>query len=580
MSDASGGPSEFVLAGATVVDGSGDAPRVADVVVRDGRIASVGRSTGSDGERIDADGLMCCPGFVDPHTHYDAQLFWDPAASPSNLHGVTTVIGGNCSFALAPLRSEDADFTRRMMGRVEGMPLGALEQGVPWSWTSFGGYLDALEGRIAVNAGFFAGQSALRRFVLGPDANVTAADATTLPLLEAALSDALRAGALGLSVDGSTAHQDADGAPIPAKGADADELLALAAVVGRHPGTALAGIFDGGSTGWSDAELDLLPRLSATADRILNWNLLVVDAAFPERIDRQLALSDRARAAGGRIVALCMPTLVPMTMSFANYCALFLIPGWRETMALAPDDRAAALADPAVRRRLEAAANHEDAGMFRVLGDFGGYRIGQTVAPGNAVLEGRTVAEIAAERGADPFDTLIDVVLADGLRTVLWPPPAGDDDAHWALRERVWAHPDVLLAGSDAGAHLDRMCGAPYPTQFLAECLRGRRSMPVEGAVHHLTDRPARMFGLRDRGRIAPGAHADLVLFDPATVGAEPARLVHDLPDGAVRMTAGSTGVHRVFVNGVETVRDGREVAARPGRVLRSGRDTETVTAR
>lgn len=580
MSDASGGPSEFVLAGATVVDGSGDAPRVADVVVRDGRIASVGRSTGSDGERIDADGLMCCPGFVDPHTHYDAQLFWDPAASPSNLHGVTTVIGGNCSFALAPLRSEDADFTRRMMGRVEGMPLGALEQGVPWSWTSFGGYLDALEGRIAVNAGFFAGQSALRRFVLGPDANVTAADATTLPLLEAALSDALRAGALGLSVDGSTAHQDADGAPIPAKGADADELLALAAVVGRHPGTALAGIFDGGSTGWSDAELDLLPRLSATADRILNWNLLVVDAAFPERIDRQLALSDRARAAGGRIVALCMPTLVPMTMSFANYCALFLIPGWRETMALAPDDRAAALADPAVRRRLEAAANHEDAGMFRVLGDFGGYRIGQTVAPGNAVLEGRTVAEIAAERGADPFDTLIDVVLADGLRTVLWPPPAGDDDAHWALRERVWAHPDVLLAGSDAGAHLDRMCGAPYPTQFLAECLRGRRSMPVEGAVHHLTDRPARMFGLRDRGRIAPGAHADLVLFDPATVGAEPARLVHDLPDGAVRMTAGSTGVHRVFVNGVETVRDGREVAARPGRVLRSGRDTKTVTAR
>lgn len=580
MSDASGGPSEFVLAGATVVDGTGAAPRVADVVVRDGRIVSVGPAPDVGGERIDADGLMCCPGFVDPHTHYDAQLFWDPAASPSNLHGVTTVIGGNCSFALAPLRPEDADFTRRMMGRVEGMPLGALEEGVPWSWTSFGEYLDALDGRIAVNAGFFAGQSALRRFVLGPDANVTAADATTLPLLEAALADALGAGALGLSVDGSTAHQDADGAPIPATGADADELLALAAVVGRHPGTALAGIFDGGSTGWSDAELDLLPRLSAVADRILNWNLLVVDAAFPERIDRQLALSERARAVGGRVVALCMPSLVPMTMSFTNYCALFLIPGWRETMALAPEERAAALADPAVRRRLEAAANHEDAGMFRVLGDFGGYRIGQTVAAENAVLEGRTVAEIASERGADPFDTLIDVVLADGLRTVLWPPPAGDDDAHWALRERVWSHPDVLLAGSDAGAHLDRMCGAPYPTQFLAECLRGRRFMPVEQAVHHLSDRPARMFGLRDRGRIVPGAHADLVLFDPVTVGAEPARLVHDLPGGAVRMTAGSAGVHRVFVNGVETVRDGTARAALPGRVLRSGRDTETVTAR
>jgi len=571
---------DFVIAGATVVDGTGAPGRTADVTVRGGRVVSVGRCADEVCERIEADGLMLAPGFVDPHTHYDAQLFWDPAASPSNLHGVTSVVGGNCSFALAPLHASDAEFTRRMMGRVEGMPLGALEAGVPWSWTTFGEYLDALEGRIAVNAGFFAGQSALRRFVLGPGANVTAADATTLPQLEAALAEALAAGALGLSVDGSTAHQDADGAPIPAKGADADELLALAAVVGRFPGTALAGIFDGGSTGWSEAELDLLPRLSATADRILNWNLLVVDAAFPERIDRQLALSDRARSVGGRIVALCMPTLVPMTMSFANYCALFLIPGWRETMALEPAERSAALRDPAVRRRLEAAANHEDAGMFRVLGDFAGYRIGETFAPGNAGCAGRTVGEIAAERGADPFDTLIDVVLADDLRTVLWPPPAGDDDAHWRLRERVWAHPDVLLAGSDAGAHLDRMCGAPYPTQFLADCLRGRRSMPVEQAVHHLSDRPARMFGLRDRGRIAEGVHADLVLFDPTTVGSESARLVHDLPGGAVRMTAGAVGVHRVFVNGVETVRDGRALDARPGRVLRSGRDTETVTAR
>ena len=575
---------DLVVAGASVVDGTGAAARTADVAVDGGRVVAVGRVDGPARERIDADGLVLSPGFVDPHTHYDAQLFWDPAASPSNLHGVTSVIGGNCSFALAPLRAADAEFTRRMMGRVEGMPLGALTEGVPWSWTTFGEYLDALEGRIAVNAGFFAGQSALRRFVLGPDANVTAADSATLPALVAALEDALAAGALGLSVDGSTAHQDADGAPIPAKGADAAEVLALAEVVGWHPGTALAGIFDGGSTGWSEAEFDLLPRLSAAANRILNWNLLVVDAAFPERIDRQLAISERAREVGGRVVALCMPTLVPMTMSFANYCALFLIPGWRETMALAPAERARALADPDVRRRLEAAANHEDAGMFRVLGDFAGYRIGQTFAPDNAAFEGLTVAEVAAARGAEPsespLDTLIDVVLADDLRTVLWPPPAGDDDAHWALRERVWAHPDVLLAGSDAGAHLDRMCGAPYPTQFLSDCARGRRPMSLEAAVHHLSDRPARMFGLRDRGRVVEGAHADLVLFDPTTVGSEPARLVHDLPGGAVRMTAGSVGVHRVLVNGVTTVLDGTAIDVRPGRVLRSGRDTETVTAR
>ncbi|MEI8002062.1 MAG: amidohydrolase family protein [Actinomycetes bacterium] len=571
---------DHVIAGATVVDGTGAPGFTADVGVRGGRVVAVGAVTEAAAERIDADGLVVCPGFVDPHTHYDAQLFWDPSASPSNVHGVTSVIGGNCSFALAPLHDDDADYTRRMMARVEGMPLDALEQGVPWGWESFGGYLDALEGRIGVNAGFLAGHSALRRYVLGPSANVTAADETTLPRLRAALADALAGGALGFSTDLSTAHMDAEGHPIPAKGALPEEHLALCEVVGAHPGTTLAGIFDGGSTGWTDAELDLLPRLSATANRVLNWNLLVVDAAYPERVGEQMALSTRARAVGGRIVALVMPTPVPMTMSFANYCALFLIPGWRETMGLAPAERAAALRTAEVRRRLEAAATSEDAGMFRVLGDFGGYRIGDTVSAANAGLTGRTVADIAAERGADPFDTLIDVVLTDDLATVLWPPPAGDDDAHTALRAGIWDDPDVLLAGSDAGAHLDRMCGGSYPTQFLAECLRGRRPMSMEQAVHHFTDKPARLFGLRDRGRVVEGAFADLVVFDPATVGSLPARQVYDLPGGAVRLIADSVGVHRVFVNGVETVRDGASTGSTPGTVLRSGRDTDTVTAR
>jgi len=218
--------------------------------------------------------------------------------------------------------------------------------------------------------------------------------------------------------------------------------------------------------------------------------------------------------------------------------------------------------------------------MFRVLGSFGGYRIGDTYSAANAGLSGRVVADLARERGADAFDTLLDVVLADDLRTVLWPPPAGDDDETWAIRASVWNDDDVLMAGSDAGAHLDRMCGGSYPTQFLAECLRGRRNMAVEQAVRAFTDKPARLFGLRDRGRIVAGAHADLVVFDPQTVGAAPARLVHDLPDGAVRLVAGSTGIQHVFVNGMETVRAGEGTGATPGTVLRSGRDTETVTAR
>jgi N-acyl-D-aspartate/D-glutamate deacylase len=569
-----------LIRGATLIDGTGAPGRACDIAIRDGRIVEVGRISALARETIDADGLIACPGFIDPHTHYDAQLFWDPAGSPSNLHGITSVIGGNCSFALAPLRAGDADFTRRMMARVEGMPLAALEQGVPWNWEGFGEYLEALEGRIGVNAGFLAGHSALRRYVLGDDSYATAADAPSMERLKRALADALSAGAFGFSTDISTAHMDAEGRPIPARGATPDEHLALCEVVGRHPGTTLAGIFSGGSDGWSDFELEHLSRMSATANRVLNWNLLVIDAQAPERMEQQLSLSRHARERGGRIVALLMPTIVPMTMSFGNYCALFLVPGWREIMALPLRERIEALRNPENRRRMEQRINSEEAGMFRRLGDFAGYRIGETVSAANRGLAGRAVGEIAAERGQQPFDALVDIAIADELRTVLWSSAPDDDDAHWTLRARIWNGDDVLLAGSDAGAHLDRMCGAAYPTQFLADCLRGRKLMPLERAVAALTDKPARLFGLRDRGRIAPGAFADLVLFDPATVGAAPARLVRDLPGGSARLIADSVGVHRVFTNGIESARDGRATGALAGRVLRSGRDTETVTAR
>ena len=569
-----------VLRGGKVVDGTGASARTADVAISSGRVVAVGRVDERARVEIDADGLAVCPGFVDPHTHYDAQLFWDPHANPSSLHGVTSVIAGNCSFALAPIRAGDADYTRRMMARVEGMPLAALEQGVPWSWESFGEYLAALDGRIAVNAGFIAGHSALRRYVLGPDANRRAASPEELGRLRAALDEALAAGAIGFSTDISESHMDGDGAPIPAKGATPEERLALCEVVGGREGTLLSGIFEGGSHGWSEFELNHLTRMSATANRVLNWNLMVVDASEPERARQQLGLSHLARARGGRIIALLMPVIVPMNMSFGNYCGLFLIPGWRETMALPPAARMAALADPDTRRRLLATATSPKAGMFRRLSDFAGYVIGDSYSAANAGLEGRSVRDVAAERGVEPFDALVDVVLADELRTVLWPSAPDDDDAHWALRASLWDDPDVLLAGSDAGAHLDRMCGGSYPTQFLADCLRGRRLMSLERAVHELSAKPARLFGLRDRGVVAPGAYADLVVFDAASVGAQPARLVHDLPGGSVRVTSDPIGIRHVFVNGVETVRDGKITGAIPGTVLRSGRDTFTVTAR
>ncbi|MFI9239595.1 amidohydrolase family protein [Streptomyces sp. NPDC053079] len=581
---------DHLIRRATVVDGTGAPSYVADVGIRDGRIALIdrGRATVKAGGRLgerarteeDGAGLVLAPGFVDPHTHYDAQLFWDPYAAPSMSHGVTTVVGGNCGFTLAPLnpaRPADADYTRRMMSKVEGMSLTALEEGAPWTWSSFGDYLDALDGRIAVNAGFMVGHCALRRYAMGPDAVGGTPDDGRLRQMLTLLHEAMDAGAWGLSTTRSTTHSDGDGNPVPSRHALPGELLALARAVGEHEGTQLEAIVAGCLDRFTQEEADLLVELTAAAGRPLNWNVLTIESAAPERVPHQLAASERARAAGGRIVALTMPILTPMNMSLGTFCALNLLPGWGEVLSLPVPERIGRLREPAVRAALLRGAASPAAAGFRRLTDFGRYVIGDTYAKENDGLTGRVVNDIAAERGTDPFATLVDICAADELRTVLWPMPTDNDPASWELRRRAWDHEDILLGGSDAGAHLDRMCGAPYTTRFIGDCLRGRKLVPLERAVRMLSDEPARLFGLRGRGRIAEGWCADLVLFDPERIEAAPATLVHDLPGDGARLDSRAVGVVSVRVNGVETVRHDVVTGAVPGRVLRSGRDTETV---
>ncbi len=571
-----------VIRGGTVVDGTGAPPVRADVVVEGDRVAAIGpdagRAAGSDATLVDAGAMLVAPGFVDLHTHYDAQLFWDPHASPSPLHGVTTVLGGNCGFSLAPLAPEHADYISRMMARVEGMPLAALRAGLPWDWGSFGEWLGHLDGRIAVNAGFLVGHSTLRRLVMGERAVGGTASAEDLEAMVTALHAALADGALGFSTSQVHTHNDGDGQPVPSRAAGREEMERLAAAVRDHDGTTVELIVPGCLNGFTEEEIDFLATMSLLADRPVNWNVLGVSAMNPDGAWSQLAAGSAASARGATVVALTLPHTMQLRLSFEHGAILDGLPGWREVFALPPEERMAAFSDPETRARLDAGAQSEEAGILRHLTVWERLVFVETFAPENAEAEGRTVGEVARARAVAPFDALLDVVVADGLRTGLRPPiPESEED--WVLRAQTWQDGRAVVGGSDAGAHLDTMCGAIYSTSMLGDGVRARGLLSWEQAVRQLTDIPARLYGLRDRGRLVPGAFGDVVVFDPATIGHGPVRTRADLPGGASRLYADAIGIGHVLVNGSQIVRDGEFTGAVPGQVLRSGRDTDTVHA-
>ncbi len=567
---------DLVVENATLVDGTGAPARRADVAIADGRIVEIGDVDDAAVRTIDADGLVVAPGFVDLHTHYDAQLLWDATASPSPLHGVTTVFGGNCGFTLAPGGDEHVDYLSRLMARVEGIPLPALQQGVPWDWKTFADYLDRVEQRgIAVNAGFLCGHSALRRVVMGDNAVGNEASDGQLAQMERLLHDALDAGAMGFSTSQAPTHNDGDGNPVPSRSATSEELLRLATVVSDHPGTQLELIIPGCLNGFTDDEIDLMAGMSLAADRPLNWNVLGV--APGGNHERQLDAGSRAAAKGARVVALTLPQGMRIRLSFHSGFVLDGLPGWRETFALPIEERMRALSDPETRRRLDANAHSPEAGVLAGLARWERLEIVEGFTDDTRRLEGRKIGDIARARNAEPFDVLCDVVIADGLRTGLRPDFGGpESDEVWKVRTAVWRDPRAIVGGSDAGAHLDMMSGASYSTFVVGDAVRNGH-IELEEAVHLLTDVPARLYGVRDRGRIVVGAYADIVAFDPETVGPAGERTHDDLPGGASRIVADSRGVHHVLVAGTEIVHDGSYTGATPGVVVRSGRDTDTV---
>ena len=566
---------ELIIRGGTVVDGTGAPGRRADVAVDGGRITAVGDVELDAARTIDATGRVVAPGFVDVHTHYDAQILWDPAVTPSPLHGVTTVIGGNCGFSVAPVAPGDADYVRRLMAVVEGIPLDALEQGTDWSWNGFGEWLGRLDGNIAVNAAFMVGHSTLRRAVMGDDAVRGEADPEQVAAMAALLHESLRAGALGFSSGWDNVHTDGDGSPVPSRVAGADEFLALADAVGAHEGTTI-GFFPHMGELPRD-RMELMTEMSLRANRPVNWNLL--GSMSPVEIyEQQLEACDMARARGARVVALAMPDFLRMR---AN-TILDAIPEFRRLMRADEATRRAAVADPARRAELRAALEGAAEGRFSAIAAYDLVEIAEARSPETEPLVGLTLVEAAARRGGDPVDVVLDLVVPERLPlTVMLPtivPSLGASDEGWRARAEIWRDERVLVGGSDAGAHLDLMCHANYPTVMLGQSVRRRGLLPIEEAVRLMTDAPARLFGLRERGRVQEGWHADLVVFDPETVDSGPSLSRHDLPGGGERLYAESVGVDHVLVGGVEIARGSQLTGATPGRVLRSGTDTDTIT--
>jgi N-acyl-D-aspartate/D-glutamate deacylase len=561
----------LALRNAFIIDGSGAPGFHGDILVRDGRIAAVGEVGGTAAREIDLDGAAAAPGFIDVHTHYDAQALWDPLLSPSSIHGITTALGGNCGFTLAPLsgRGEDLDYLVRMLAKVEGMPLEALKLGVVPSWRSFGEYLDALDGRLAINAGFLVGHSALRVAVMGARAVGESASAEEIAAMQALLRASLAEGGLGFSTTISPGHKDMEGQPVPSRWATREELVELARVAGEFPGTWLEMV--PGSINFTERDYEPMTEMALAAGRPLNWNVYIISGAAPEGFASQLRATDHARARGADVFGLVQAGPSKLRVNFRTGMLLDSLPGWAQVIDLPHDQKLKALADPAVRERL-AAASAGGNWMFR---DWGRLTLEETFLPENRSWVGRTVGELAAARNKDAFSALVDLSLEEDLRTGFAPPPAGLDDKSWELRAQAWNdEARCVLGGSDAGAHLDMSDAFTLPTRLLSEGVRKRGLIGLEAAVRLLTSAPAERFGLRDRGRLAPGMNADIVVFDPAAVGVGPITTRFDLPGDSMRLYAEAPGILKVIVNGTPILEDGAPTGARPGKILKSGRDT------
>ena len=424
---------DLKIINATIVDGTGAPSYQGELGVTDGRITAIGQAPDDAKHIIDAQGLVLSPGFVDVHTHYDAQVFWDKTVSPSCYHGVTTIFGGHCGFSIAPLSSDAAPYLLNMLARVEGMPVASLQEGVPWDWTSFAEYLEKLDGNLGVNAGFMAGHSAIRRVVMGDRAVGHQATPEEISAMQTLLANSLEEGAMGFSSTVAVTHNDADGQPVPSRHATKDEMIALASVCKDFEGTSLEFLPAVGE--FSDEVIELMVALTTSAQRPLNWNAL--SAGNPKVMENQLSASDRALAAGGDIRALTIPQPITIRINLYTGFVFDALEGWADIFKLPIDERIALLKDPEQRRRLDESAN-QPGNPFRGIARWSDMKIHAAFLDKNKHLEGKTMGELAEGTNKSPFDIMLDLAIEEGLRTFFMPKGSDTDPALWKVRAELW----------------------------------------------------------------------------------------------------------------------------------------------
>ena len=558
---------DLTIENALICDGLGNPAAPGSLAVKDGRIAALGDDVGPAAETVDGDGLVLAPGIIDMHTHYDAQLTWDPFAKPSSGLGVTTVVIGNCGFTIAPCKPGDRDITMRNLTHVEGMSLDAMRAGIEWDFESYPEYLASLARRgVVVNVASFIGHSSVRTYVLGEDAPKRAASRGEVALMKRLVVEAMAAGAIGFATSTLEQHNGENGIPMPSRLADEHEMAELTGALGAA-GRGLFMLTKGNSS-----TIPYLEDLAAANGRPVVVAAMFLDPSDPERVFELMAEISAAQSRGRELYGQvgCFPLAMDFTMEHPYPFEAFI--NWRPAMEAADRDAyKAVLADPGFRAAVKQEARK--AGVQNRFSDqWDQLDVVEVARPENRRLEGTTIAELARAEGKHPLDCFLDMGLAEDLQTrftvrIL---NADEDKVLHLLK-----HPHAALALSDAGAHLSFLCDAGYGLHLLGHWVRERQDFTLEEAVQALTSRAAQIYRIKDRGRLAVGAHADLMLFDPKTVARGPKRRVHDLPTGASRLDTPAIGLHGVWVNGQRTVGPDGVIAdcGRPGTVLRDFAD-------